>query len=84
MWRDPCKFHLEVTKKALTKQDEKAVYMGVSQLEREALAGWPMVERRKGERRKDVETARNWKGLERRIAERRHSEDEHPTKNETP
>jgi hypothetical protein len=45
--------------------------MGISQAEREMLSKRPRRERRKGERRKDTETARHWKGMERRVFERR-------------
>ena len=45
--------------------------MGISQAERDLLAGWPKADRRKAERRKDTETAKNWKGMERRICDRR-------------
>ncbi len=45
--------------------------MGISQAEKDILFGTGVVERRKEERRKDRETAKNWKGMERRVCDRR-------------
>lgn len=45
--------------------------MGVTQAEKEMLSRFPKHERRKQERRKNVEAAKQWKGMERRMFERR-------------
>jgi hypothetical protein len=47
--------------------------MGITQAEREMLSRRPRRERRKGERRKNIDAAKQWKGMERRMFERRSS-----------